>query len=91
MLFNDGGASVFDGPISSWSNDQVDFMSWAKFYNVNYFSLPEEEKPSENLLKYSPLLDQYIERKAFKKKSEATKERMKSKGKAGGQSMRWDF
>lgn len=91
MLFSDGGASIFDEPICAWSIDQIQFMNWAKYYNVHYYSLPEDERPNDKIFKYSALLDQFVEKKAFKKKEKERKNRQQNKGKGGGQSMKWEF
>ncbi len=59
---------IFDKAAIEYGTNEKNFIYWIKFYNHNVYSLDEEERPAKHIIKYNPLMDEFVERKVFKEK-----------------------
>jgi len=59
---------MFEGPIIEWDENKNNLMYWLMFYNKYIFSIDEEERPSDYIIKYNVLMDDWVERKLYREK-----------------------
>lgn len=63
---------MFDGNLTELDTNKLDFIYWLRFYNSNYFSKPEEERPNNFVFNYDILFDDWLDKKEFSEKSKTS-------------------
>ena len=66
VLMIDAGMPIFPGTLSELSPNQLNLLYWMRFYNQNIFSVEEIERPSEEIINYDCLLDEWLDQKKYK-------------------------
>lgn len=57
---------LFEGVLTNLDENQKNLIYWCKFYNQVVYSQPEKERPSDFVIDYDILLDDWLEQKRFK-------------------------
>lgn len=68
VLMSDTGVPMFSGTLIDYSDEQLNFIYWIKFYNYHVYSVEESERPAEYIIEYDCLFDEYLDRKQYKEK-----------------------
>lgn len=63
---------MFSGTLIDYDINQRMFLYWLRFYNQNVFSLPLSDRPSDVVVDYDILLDEYIDHKEFQDKTKTS-------------------
>jgi len=62
----DANIPMFKGALVDLDDNQRNLISWCKFYNGHIFSLSEKDRPTDFIIDYDILLDDWLEQKRFK-------------------------
>lgn len=63
---SDANIPMFKEPLIDLDNNQCNLIFWCKFYNHNVFTLTELDRPSDFIVDYDILLDDWLEQKRFR-------------------------
>ena len=72
VLMLDTHIPMFSGTLIDYDINQRMFLYWLRFYNQNVFSLPLSDRPSDVVVDYDILLDEYIDHKEFQDKTKTS-------------------
>lgn len=64
---------IFPGSLSEWDLNQSLLVNWLRFYYHRVYSLPDNEAPPDDLVKYDLLLDDWLEEKDDREERERNK------------------
>jgi len=65
-LMIDAHIPIFKEPSMYMNINQKNLISWMRYYYNVVFSLDEKDRPSDFIIDYDILLDDWLERKRFK-------------------------
>lgn len=71
----DAHIPFFEGVLIELNQNQLNLLYWCKFYFHNVYSLDIDDRPTEFVIDYDVLMDDWLKRKEFREKN---KGRMKS-------------
>jgi len=74
-LAEDNINEFFGKPLSEWSNLQLTFVRWCKFYHDIFSISDENEPPSLNIIDNDILLDQWVQNRKLAKHQNTIKNR----------------
>ncbi len=67
----DAHLPMFGGALNELDINQKNFIFWCKYYNHHVFSVEEEKRPDDIIVKYDAVLDDWLEIKEFQEKARA--------------------
>lgn len=65
----DAHLPIFDGALNGLDINQNNFILWCKYYNHHVFSVEDEKRPDDIIIKYDAVLDEWIEITEFQEKA----------------------
>lgn len=68
VLMMDTHTPMFNGSLTDLDVNKMDLLFWLSYYNRNFFSKSENERPTYFILNYDILFDDWLERQEYKNK-----------------------